>query len=712
MPPFLPRTSLRRSALLLTCALALAPMTTASLAASPGLMPWPAELQLAEGKLPVSPAFSVALAGADDGRLAPAVDRMLQAWSVRTGTPFRQQKIAVAAAALVIDCAAAGPAVPRLGEDESYSLEISTQQAVLRAPTTTGALRGLATLTQLLITDGGFALPAVAIRDQPRFVWRGLLIDVSRHWMPAEVIRRELDGMALVKFNVLHLHLTDDQGFRIESRTHPELHRLGSDGNFFTQDQMRELIAYARARGIRVVPEFDIPGHSTSWVVSHPELASAPGPYQICRRWGVENPVLDPTNEALYPLLDDFLGEMSALFPDEFLHIGGDENNGVQWAANAHILNFIRTHGLKDNAGLHTWFNRRLATILQRHHKRLIGWDEILHPDLPAGSVIHSWRGPMGVTEAAQAGHPVILSNGYYIDLYHPAIEHYTVDPLPADTKLTPAQQALVLGGEATMWAEWVNPEVLDSRIWPRSAGIAERLWSPRTLSDPAELYRRLPIIHARLLEAGLNPTRWPRIELPGVDSQGPLAQSLLALSAAVEPVKYYQRGKLQPDVIQTSALHELADWALPESRRAREFKAALEGWLLADAPLAANPASTALLAQLAAWQSVGELAATAPAGTEPRAQDRVRVAGSLRDLSRTGREAIAFLISGTPAPSAWQDAAHRTLEAAKPNAAAVEFPFLPSLRLLVAAAADPALRDRLPRAEWRARLAPATPAS
>jgi hexosaminidase len=243
-------------------------------------------------------------------------------------------------------------------EDESYTLEVSERQVVINAPTVVGALRGLETFLQLLSGDAsGYYIPEARIRDTPRFPWRGLLIDVGRHWQPVEVIKRNLDGMAAVKLNVLHLHLTEDQGFRIESKTFPRLHQMGSDGLYYTQEQIRELIAYARERGIRIVPEFDIPGHSTSWFAGHPELASAPGPYQIERRFGVHDPSMDPTREETYKFLDKFLGEMAALFPDAYLHIGGDEVTGKHWRLNPQIQAFITKNNLKDKHGLQAYFN-------------------------------------------------------------------------------------------------------------------------------------------------------------------------------------------------------------------------------------------------------------------------------------------------------------------------------------------------------------------
>src|SRR5678816_3175249 len=192
------------------------------------------------------------------------------------------------------------------------------------------------------------------------------MIDVARHFQTMEVLKRNLDGMAAVKMNVFHWHLSEDQGFRIESKKFPKLHQLGSDGNYFTQEQVKEIIAYARDRGIRVVPEFDIPGHSTSWLVGHPELGSAPGPYSIERRAGIFEPALDPTRDEVYKFLDTFLGEMAALFPDAYLHIGGDENEGKQWDRNPKIQAFMKEKGIKNNHALQAYFNTRLLKILQK----------------------------------------------------------------------------------------------------------------------------------------------------------------------------------------------------------------------------------------------------------------------------------------------------------------------------------------------------------
>src|SRR6266568_4301426 len=314
------------------------------------LMPLPANVQVGTGQLLITQSFSVVLTRTKNSRLEGAVQRFRDEVSRRTGMPLTGEIADPARATLVVQVEHAGKAIPQLGEDESYNLDINPTSAKLTAATDLGAMHGLQTFLQLIATTAdGFAVPSITVEDKPRFPWRGLMMDVSRHFIPLDVIKRNLDGMAAVKMNVFHWHLSDDQGFRVESKTFPKLQELGSDGLNFTQDQIRDLIAYAGGRGIRVVPEFDIPGHSTAWFVEYPNLASAPGPYKIERTWGVHDPAIDPTREETYKFLDKFIGEMTKLFPDQYFHIGGDEVNGKQWSSNPKIQQFMRAHGLKTN---------------------------------------------------------------------------------------------------------------------------------------------------------------------------------------------------------------------------------------------------------------------------------------------------------------------------------------------------------------------------
>src|SRR3982750_4381789 len=274
------------------------------------LMPVPASVKFHRERLAIDSSFRVATRGHSDARLQAGIWRFIRRLEGRTVLTLPSTLAPDdQTTPLIVQCQGPGKNIPAVGEDESYRIDITRRQAILSAPTVVGALRGLETLLQLLDADRtGYFFPGVQIDDRPRFPWRGLLIDVARHFETMEVLKRNLDAMAAVKLNVFHWHLTEDQGFRVESKKFPKLHQLGSDGNYYTQDQIREIIAYARDRGIRVVPEFDIPGHSTSWLVAHPELGSAPGPYTIERRPGIFEPALDPTREEVYKFLDAFLG--------------------------------------------------------------------------------------------------------------------------------------------------------------------------------------------------------------------------------------------------------------------------------------------------------------------------------------------------------------------------------------------------------------------
>jgi hexosaminidase len=481
-------------------------------------------------------------------------------------------------APLVVYCDHASAPVETAQEDESYRLTVTPLGARLDAPNPLGVLRGMQTFLQLVdLESGGFGVPAVTIEDHPRFPWRGLMLDVARHWMPLAEVKRTLDGMAAVKLNVFHWHLSENQGFRIESKRFPKLQEMGSDGQYYTQDQVREAIAYARDRGIRVIPEFDMPGHTTAWFVGYPELASGPGPYQIERQWGIFDPAMDPTREETYQFLDAFIGEMAALFPDEYFHIGGDEVNGKQWDANPRIQEFMRAHGIKGNEELQAYFTRRVQAIVQKYGKKMIGWDEVLSKDMPHSVLVQSWRGQKALADAARQGVSGILSNGYYLDLGYSAAHHYAVDPLgEGAADLTAEQKRLVLGGEACMWSEFVTPELLDTRVWPRMAAIAERFWSPQDVTDVPDMYRRLAVVSRDLEWLGLRHVSEYQRMLARLAASGPAAP-VRTLADVVEPVKDYAREEAHP-YDRFSPLNRLIDAARPDSETVRRFAALVDG--------------------------------------------------------------------------------------------------------------------------------------
>ncbi len=672
------------------------------LSARRNLMPVPHQVEFLPGRMSIASSFTVATKGADDARLHRGIDRAMRRLEGRTGLTL-QRGLAKDpdTASLMIEAKSPGEAVPSVDEDESYTFVVSEKQAKLQAPTVVGALRGLETFLQLIEGDrNGYYLPQVRIEDKPRFPWRGLLIDSARHFQPVDVLKRNLDGMAAVKLNVLHWHLTEDQGFRIESLKHPKLHQMGSDGLYYTQAQAREIIEYARDRGIRVVPEFDMPGHVTSWLVGYPELASLPGPYQIERQPGIMEPALDPTREEVYKFLDIFLGEMAALFPDAYMHIGGDENEGKHWDRNPKIQEFMKQKGFKDNHALQAYFNQRVLKILTKHGKRMVGWDEIFHPDLPNNVVIQSWRGPKALAEAARKGYDGILSNGYYIDLMFPAEDHYRVDPIPADSDLTPKEMAHVLGGEATMWSEYVSYETIDSRIWPRTAAIAERFWSPREVNEIDDMYRRLAVTSIRLEELGLTHIKNKEMLLRRLANRGDTKQ-LKTLLSVLEPVKEYRRGQMRPATM-LSPLTGLIDAAHADAEARRTFVFWVDGFL-SDAPRF-NTYQENLKSTLSTWRD-SRPALDAIFAQSPILMEAEPLVKDLSELGTTGLEAMTYITTGVEPPAGWRESRMVIVEEAGKPKAALEFVVIPSMkRLIVAAAELPQLKLSSP-AEWKKRV-------
>ena len=621
------------------------------------LMPWPAQIQVQTGAAPlvIAPSFTVALATGTDAQLQTAARIFLDDLRRHTGMlPLNFRLVTgTGTGQLEIQSGGAIKQPQELGEDESYALTVTSTKAQLKANNTLGVMRGLQTFLQLIeVSPRGFALPAVSIEDRPRFPWRGLMIDSSRHFMPVDVIKRNLDGMAAVKVNVFHWHLSDNQGFRVESKKFPKLHEMGSDGLYYTQDQIRNIIAYARDRGIRVVPEFDMPGHCTAWFVGYPELASAPGPYSIDRTWGVFDPAMDPTRDSTYKFLDKFIAEMAKLFPDPFFHIGGDEVNGKQWDANPKIQQFMRAHGLKNNADLQAYFNQRVQKIVAKHGKIMEGWDEILRPELPKSIVIQSWRGQKSLADAAKQGYRGILSHGYYLDLMSPASAHYAVDPFAdAAASLSDLDKEKILGGEACMWAEYVSPETVDSRIWPRMAAIAERLWSPQNVTDVDSMYQRLPVISHWLDAYGLTHDTQYEVMLrrmAGIDD----AHALKQLVDVVEPVKGYSRYVLASEKPSSETpLNRAIDAARPESAAAREFSKLVDDFI-------AGPIRPGMELQIRAmlteWKQNAEQLQPL-SQTSLFVQEVLPVSQNLSAISAAALQALDFLDRSEKPPDGWE---------------------------------------------------------
>jgi hexosaminidase len=506
----------------------------------PSLIPRPAALRsLAQG-------FSLSkdtVIIADEA--AAAVARTLAA-SLRPATGFALPIQAAAADAtghptirLTIDAAIPG--------EEAYGLRVGASGADLIAGTTAGLFMATQTLRQLLppqiyayalVQDVDWALPGVLIEDAPRFVWRDLMLDVSRHFMPIEFIYRLIDLMAMHKLNRFHWHLTDDQGWRIEIRKYPGLTEVGSwrartqlghkydrpvrydqvrRGGFYTQPQIRSVVRYAAARHIVIVPEIDMPGHVQAAIAAYPSLGNG-AQVAVSERWEITPHVLN-MRESTISFMQDVLLEVMDLFPGQQIHIGGDECPKTEWKTSQHAQALIRDQELGDEDGLQSWFIRRMAAFLADHGRQLIGWDEILQGGLAEGAIVMSWQGMEGGIEAAQAGHDVIMTPqaSVYLDYYQ--VENFVDEPLairgtttlrdcygfePVPDELTPAEAARVLGTCAKLWTEYVaTPTHAEYMLLPRLCAIAEVAWSPRAPRDFADFHRRMVVHQRRLTAAG-----------------------------------------------------------------------------------------------------------------------------------------------------------------------------------------------------------------
>ena len=646
------------------------------------LMPWPSSVSSVPGStpagsIPIDGSFSISVTGSGrkDSRVQSAVERTFARLTRQTGIPILLRVVEQNGTLTIVVERGDHRGPQKLGDDERYSLKASDGKVRLSANEPLGVLRGLETFLQLVQqnTTGapGFSVPAVTIQDQPRFPWRGLSLDVSRHFIPAENVRRIIDGLCAVKMNVLHWHLSDDQGFRVESKKYPRLQKYGSDGLYYAQAEVRDVIAYARDRGVRIVPEFDMPGHATSWLVGYPSLGAGAGNYQIVRGAGVLPDLIDPTKESTYKFLDGFIGEMSKLFPDEYFHIGGDEVNPKQWNENPRIQTFLRKHHIADAKALQVYFNQRLLKIVTKHGKRMEGWDEVLQPSLPKNIVIQSWRGQESLWQAAREGYQGILSAGYYLDLMYPASYHYSIDPMktppPAPGRegqaqtpapapdLTPEQRKLILGGEAAMWEELATSENIDAKLWPRLAAIAERFWSPETVTDPTSMYRRLEITNSWLEWLGLSQRSNLTLMRQRLAGEMP-AQPLDTFASILEPVKGYSRHAERYNLL--TPFNRLVDAIPPESDAARQFRESVDRYVAGPK---GSESSATLRRQLLQWLENARAIRPMLQGNSLLNED-APVADEMIGLCQAGLDAITALDIG-------QSSGARTAIAAEPRA-------------------------------------------
>jgi hexosaminidase len=651
------------------------------------LLPQPKHLEASTGPvlhldkaLPIVVAPELQEAG---GRLARQLSRVTgiafaapakSAIEVTPGTKVGQGP------AILLHVADLSKVLPQPDMDESYRLECGAGGVRIDAQTRFGLQRGIATLLQMVQSDrGGYFLPTLHIEDAPRFAWRGLLLDPGRHFLPVDVVERTLDAMAAVKLNVLHWHLTENQGFRIESNRYPKLAGMGSNGEFYTDTQVRTVVAYAAERGIRVVPEFDVPGHSTSWFVGYPQLGSGPAPTGTNTTFGVHDEAMDPTRESTYIFLDRFFGEMATLFPDPYVHIGGDESNGRQWEANPAIVSFMQAHGMADTHALQAYFIGRVRVILAQHGKKMVGWDEILQPGLSSDTVIENWHGAALFRQAATQGIAGIYAQPYYLDHGMSAGEMYAADP-GVDAGVTGASEHLLLGGEASMWGEQVTAENVESRIWPRTAAIAERLWSPADVMDLNDLYRRLAVQALRLDGAGSQlfsgPQRLIR-QLAGSEH----SYALETLASAVQPYSFHNRAHAQVATVDTP-LDGFVDAAVFDPPLEHDLPLLMANYLHAEGD--EHRHARAVLGDLfASWEADGMKVSQS---TEPRLQLVALRARELATLGQLGLAALQATDTGSKLTAAQSEQAAAVMKsAAGPDPSLVNFVVLPPMAELFA---------------------------
>lgn len=516
------------------------------------LVPAPRVLEMRTGSFEIGAGTAVYLDGPAD-----AVRDMAERWAARV-------RLAAGVPLPVMDGTpddAPGAIVLRLhgesdvrGErwdpgDESYALDVSPDRITVEAREPPGLFRGLQTLRRLLPVHVElqrrappgvrFALPALRIDDAPRFPYRGMHLDVGRHFFPPELVKRYIDQLALWGFNAFHWHLTEDQGWRIEIRAYPRLTEVGAyrretmlgrnfepyvgdgvpHGGFYTQDEVRDIVAYAAERHVTVIPEIEMPGHSLAALAAYPELACTAGPFEVGTRWGIYDDIVCPS-ERTFEFFETVLEEVMQLFPGRYIHIGGDEAPKTRWEESPLAQEVIRREGLADEHELQSWFTRRIERFLARHGRRLIGWDEILEGGIAPEATVMSWRGMAGGIEAARAGHDVIMAptSHVYLDYYQgapdleplaiggflPLERVYAFEPVPPE--LSPDEAAHVLGGQGNVWTEYMKTwDRVEYMAFPRMLALAEVLWSPRERRDWTDFMARLGPQLARLDALGVN---------------------------------------------------------------------------------------------------------------------------------------------------------------------------------------------------------------
>lgn len=695
-----------RNLMTVAATIAAAAPVGARAAETPPLMPLPRSVAVGSVSVPLTGQFAPHWSGCGSAPLDKA-ERRLQADVARKTGVIGDFGPAVP---LIVSCRHAASILAAMN-GEGYRMTIDNVGVHVDADGPTGVLRAFATLRQLVtLKDGAPALMAATVDDTPRFAWRGIMLDVARHFITIGTIEREIDAMERMKLNVLHLHLSDDQGFRVESRRYPKLTAANPDGEFYTQEQIRALVAYAADRGILIVPEFDMPGHTAAIVRAYPEF----GVRSAGAIAGQEDVALNPASPATYRFVNGLVKEMAALFPGRYFHIGGDEVSDTVWVHEPDVAALMAREHLATNAAVQGYFEQRTIAAVKAAGKTPIGWQEIADGPVPQDVVVQAWQSSNATSKVTAAGHPTIVSAGYYLDLLMPAAFHYAIDPLdpsaagftPAEAErirkmnpilakiltdalvaralppLTPEQQHLVMGAEAALWTELTTDEMLDQRLWPRAAALAERFWSPADVRDAADMYRRLAIVQDELTVEGLddraNATRMALRLSPGsaapvltlLDAVGPIRNmahdhrilAALAGKTIVQPLNALADAAPVDSLVARAFNEKARRFAAGDRSLEPELRAQLTLWRDNDARLAAAAQGNAMLqpalpvsAQLKVLAEVGLSALDAAARTEPLSASEAKSGAALVNKTMTTETAtdeplLSFLAPRPPA--------------------------------------------------------------
>ncbi len=526
----------------ITCLVSAGFSSACSTPRNPSVIPQPVQMEVGRGGFDLDADTRIVLSNPTNLE----VQQLTESWArpIRATSGF---------ALLLVDTPDDAPSnmiTLRLSQDaphpvEGYRLNVTSDAVTVEAKTPAGLFYGLQTLTQLLFGDhtSGWSVPVVQIVDAPRFAYRGMHLDVGRHFFPVAFVKKYIDLLAMYKMNKFHWHLTEDQGWRIEIKKYPKLTEIGAyrqetvmgknferfdrpyvgdgkpHGGFYTQDEVREVVAYARARYIDVIPEIEMPGHATAALAAYPEFACTDGPFDVPTTWGIFEDVFCPKEET-FQFLEDVLTEVIALFPSQYIHIGGDEVPKVRWQESEVAQEVISREGLADEDELQSYFIKRIESFLQAQGRRLIGWDEILEGGLAPDATVMSWRGMEGGIEAARQGHDVIMTptSHCYFDYYQadpeqeplairgltPLEKVYSFEPVPEMLSAEDAEH--ILGAQGNVWTEYMaTTDYVEYMVFPRMLALSEVVWSPPDLRNWEGFVQRLPD-HLRHLDAlGVN---------------------------------------------------------------------------------------------------------------------------------------------------------------------------------------------------------------